>query len=108
MSTMAFLGDRVSVDGFKMIGFDTVSVTSDDPDLSDKVLALIQQGISIIFVTEEVADGIQEKLEDFMDRYSVTIVRLPSKKGSTGTGLQRIKELCIKALGTDLLFQEEE
>lgn len=108
MSNIAYVGDELSVSGFRMIGFNAVQANNDKELLLKLVADLIEEGTSIIFIIEEYAVIIQDEIEKMMERYNVTVVRVPSKAGSTGTGLQRIKELCIKALGSDLLFKNDQ
>lgn len=101
-NTPAALGDRDSVILFKTLGFKTMYVESYD-EIVSALRELVREETSIIFITEEVA----EKIPDILDRYSSVpfpaIIPIPSKSGSTGIGMKRIRENVERAIGTNIL-----
>lgn len=102
---MAVLGDGDSVLAFSSVGIEAFPVCDDEQ--AKNTLKLLAKNYSIIFITEDVAKNVSEVI----DRYNSTpypiILPIPSGKDSNGYGMQRIKQAMYKALGVDLLFNNQ-
>ncbi|MGE5553906.1 MAG: V-type ATP synthase subunit F [Betaproteobacteria bacterium] len=108
MSTprIAVLGDRASVLGFKVLGFDAV-VAEEAETARTAFRRLVQEDYAVIYVVEATAAGIMEAIEEFSDRPLPAIVLIPGSRGSLGLGLAKMKRALEKAVGADILFGKE-
>lgn len=108
MSTpkIAVLGDRASVLGFKVLGFE--AVVADSAEAARTALRrLAQQDYAIVYVAEATAAGIMDTIGEFADRPLPAIVLIPGSRGSLGLGLAKMKRAVEKAVGADILFGKE-
>lgn len=100
---MAIIGDGDSVLVFKAVGIDAYSVDESDISSLLKKLAKIYH---IIFITDVIAKKNDELIKDYLNKPYPIILSIPSKNGSNGYGIDCIKEAMDKALGVDILFNE--
>lgn len=102
MYKIAVVGDKDSVLAFKALGVD-VKISYDADHTRRIVDGLAKDNYGLIFITEQLA----EKIEETIDRYnSVTvpaIVLIPSNKGSLGIGMKNIDKNVEKAVGSNIL-----
>ncbi|MFO7951303.1 MAG: V-type ATP synthase subunit F [Bacillota bacterium] len=108
MSTykIAVVGDKDSILGFKTIGVDTFPVTSSEAAI-DTLKKLVSKNYGVIFITEELASGMEDVINELHKRFLPTIVLIPNNKGTMGIGIQQIKNNVEKAIGADILFRKE-
>ena len=105
-SRVAILGDRASVQGFKVLGFE--AVTAEDAESARAALRrLVQQDYAVIYVVEATAAGILDTIGEYADRPLPAIVLVPGSKGSLGLGMAKMKRAVEKAVGADILFGKE-
>ncbi|MDP7477032.1 MAG: V-type ATP synthase subunit F [Candidatus Peribacteraceae bacterium] len=110
----AIVGSRDAVAGFSLLGVDIEPVESPE-EAVEKLLSLKkakrtdERGIevntyAIVFITEDLAEGISQDDEKKLSRGALpAIIPLPSHQGSTGYGLQRLKRIVERAVGSDIL-----
>ena len=105
MNKMAVVGDNDSIMVFKAAGVDAFG--AEDEKKAKEILRQIAKDYSVIFLTEELA----EELRDFLKRFNESpypgILCIPSKKGSTGFGMEELRKASEKALGIDILFKDK-
>lgn len=111
---IAIVGSRDAVAGFSLLGVDTVAVESPQ-EAVEQLLALKkdmrkdERGIevhtyAIVFITEDLAGGISPDDEKKLAKGALpAFIPLPSHKGATGYGLQRLKRIVERAVGSDIL-----
>lgn len=111
---IAIVGSRDAVAGFSLLGVDVVPVESPN-EAVEQLLALKKdmrkdaRGIevntyAIIFITEDLAGGISPDDEKKLAKGALpAIIPLPSHQGATGYGLQRLKRIVERAVGSDIL-----
>ena len=96
---MGVVGERDAVLAFKALGMRVIAVST--PEETTKALhRLYSEGIPVIFLTETCAQQVPETLE----RYKTAI---PGSSGANGFGLNRVKANVEKAIGADILFNNE-
>jgi len=104
---IAVIGDRDSILLWRAIGAETV-FAQDRREIERALGRLAKEGAAIIFITEPCA----ELAKDIIDRYKTSplpaIIPIPSRDGSTGFAMAEIKANVEKALGADILFNEED
>lgn len=103
LGKMAIIGDGDSVLVFKAVGIDAYPVTDNDVSALIKKLAKSYQ---IIFITDVIAKENSEVISDYLNQPYPIIVSVPSKNGSNGYGEQCLKDAMDKALGVDILFNQ--
>jgi len=103
---IAFLGDMDSVLGFRALGVETV-VPDGPEDARERFQTLVKQGTSVIMVTEDLLDTLQDLIDDTMHRPLPAVVVLPGITGTQKRGEDTIRELIIRAVGVDLMTEEQ-
>ena len=97
------IGDKDSVLAFKTVGLEVF----DAPDSNvarELIKKLSREDFAVIFVTENYARENEDLLDKFKAKTFPAIVAIPTSKGSTGFGLNRLKKDVEKAIGADILF----
>ena len=111
---IAMIGSRETIGGFAMLGVDTVPAEKTEEAVvhlfrlrkeTQLDEAQIERNVyAIIFITEDLASGISPDDEKKLARGALpAIIPLPSHRGSTGYGLDRLKRIVERAVGSDIL-----
>ena len=99
---IAIIGDKDSILSFKAIGVD-VYPAKNYFDAQDTLKKLARE-YAVIFITEDIA----EKIQDIIKRYKVrpipAVIPIPSAQGSSGFGMKSISKDVEQAIGEDILF----
>ncbi|MBQ8207196.1 MAG: V-type ATP synthase subunit F [Clostridia bacterium] len=104
MYKIGIIGDRDSVLGFMALGF-TVYDVKDPEDARVKLRSAVKDGyFAVIFVTEKIAEAIEDEIEKYKDMPLPAIVSVPGRDGSTGYGMENIRQAALRAVGADILF----
>ena len=103
---IAIIGDGDSVLAFKAVGVDAYPVT--DGEQAGETLKKLAKNYAIIFVTDVIAKEIDEIISRYVASTYPIIMSVPSKSGSNGYGMEKIKQAMEKALGVDILFNKDE
>ncbi len=108
MSTykIAVIGDKDSILGFKTIGVDTFPVTGSEGALK-ALKKLVADDYGVIFITEELAGGLTDIIDDLNKRFLPAVVLIPNSQGTLGIGMEQIRRNVEKAIGADILFRKE-
>jgi len=106
MYKIGVIGDKDSVMGFKALGLD-VFYTSDE-DVGKLVNTLAARKYAIIFMTEDAVLEASETVDKYKTMPFPAIIPIPNNQGSTGLGMKNIRANVEKAIGADILFQDEE
>ena len=103
---IAVIGDKDLILAFKAIGMDVFS--ADTQDAAEKLVRKLAKEYAIIFITEDLAQKIDQLLMKYKTKAYPAIIPIPSSNGATGYGMQGIKNDVEKAIGTDILFNKED
>ncbi|MHB8963814.1 MAG: V-type ATP synthase subunit F [Saccharofermentanales bacterium] len=103
---VAVIGDYDSILGFNALGMELFAA-EDAQQAASHLDAAAAGGYAIVYITEQLAEGIPEKIADYRSRKLPAIVPIPSIKGSTGIGMQQVKDSVKKAVGIDILGFDE-
>ncbi|MBT5237246.1 V-type ATP synthase subunit F [Candidatus Peregrinibacteria bacterium] len=110
----AIVGARDAVAVFTLLGVDIVPVES-EVQAVEELLRLKKEtqtdengrehnAYAIIFITEDLAGGISPDDEKKLAKGALpAIIPLPSHQGSTGYGMQRLRRIVERAVGSDIL-----
>jgi V/A-type H+-transporting ATPase subunit F len=106
MYKIAVLGDRDSIYGYAALGLDTYSV-SDREEAVQTLKTLTNGTYAVIYITE----AWQAQLETEIDRYVSlplpAIIPVPGVSGNTGKGIYNVKKSVERAVGSDIIFNNE-
>jgi len=106
MPKIGVIGDKDSILGFQAIGVDVFSQT--DGEKASRLLhQLVKDQYAVIFVTEGLAAQMREAMDRYRAKAFPTIIMIPGNQGSTGLGIQGIKDCVERAVGADILFGEK-
>jgi V/A-type H+-transporting ATPase subunit F len=106
-SNVAVIGDKDSILCFRAIGVLTFPL-SEPAEASGAVRRLVQEKVSVIFITEQLAQGMMDLIEELGRMSTPSVVLIPNNQGSLGLGMERIQQTVIKAVGADIFRKEEE
>jgi V/A-type H+-transporting ATPase subunit F len=101
-SSIAMIGDRDSILGFKALGVAVFPVNTKDESV-EALKEIAKSEFKVAFITEQMAPGPEEISTIVGDRVFPVVTMIPSNRGSTGLALQRIQALVRKAAGADVM-----
>ena len=101
MYKIGAVGDRESVLAFKAFGLETVPADTAE-EARDAIRRMEDEEFSIIFLTEQLAEGRPELLAEYAEKPSPAI---PGSKGSLGIGMAAISAAVEKAVGADIFAE---
>lgn len=99
---IAVVGNRDAILPFKLIGFQAFPVT-EAQEAVNTLRQLARDQFGIIYLTDDLAAQIPETLAYYDQQELPAITLIPTHKGSTGLGRQRIRDNVEKAVGQDIL-----
>lgn len=104
MYKIGIIGERESVLGFMAIGF-SVHEAPDVTRAGELIDELAKSGeYAIIFIVENYAEALSEKISKYKDVPMPAIITVPGASGSTGYGMDAIRNAALRAVGADILF----
>ena len=96
------MGDRDSVLGFKALGLDVYP--AETAEEARKVLhQLAKEDCAVIYLTEQLAVGMQAEIAHYKDELKPAIILIPGKGGSLGIGMENVTRSVERAVGADIL-----
>ena len=106
MSKICIIGDRDSVIGFMALGFSVHE--AEDVQSAESILSSLASDSdnAIIFMVENYAMALEDKISKYKDCPIPAIIPIPGKSGSVGYGMENIKRAAERAIGSDILFKE--
>lgn len=104
-SSIAVIGEKESVLGFKAVGF-SVYETTTPAEAEAAVDRLAKAQVGIIFITEEALAPIAHVMDRYKDAQLPAIIPIPGRAGSLGLGIKSVKKSVERAVGADILFKD--
>jgi len=106
MYNVGVIGDYDSICGFSALGFDIFPV--DALEQARKTLKALANGkYGIIYITEPLMEQMKADCGVYDDEPTPAIVPIPSCTGITGFGKGILKDCVERAVGSDIIFNEE-
>ncbi len=102
---IAVIGDKDSILAFKAVGVETFSA-SNEYEANDLLRSLTKEDYAIIFITEEIAQKIEDTLDILKTRAYPSVIPIPSGAGSTGYAVSSMRKDVEKAIGADIIFNK--
>lgn len=106
MSNIALIGEKEVIIGFNLIGFRLFPVTAYS-EASEAFDTCTRGDYGIIFVTENIARLIADKIEVFQKKSPISICILPNHSEDSELSMKILRKNVEKAVGTDILFRKE-
>ena len=105
-SNVAIIGDRDSIFCFHAVGVDVFPAEKPD-DVKTVFDQVSKGGYSVIFITEQSAVHIEEKLREAAWKPLPSVILIPNNQGSLGYGLETLRDVVKKAVGADIMKENE-
>lgn len=90
---LGILGNKNSILGFKAIGL----------DVFDNLKNVDLKKYGILFITEDCSKKYSKQLDEISGQALPAILTVPSAQGATKQGIQNLKKIVEKAVGSDIL-----
>ena len=101
MHKIGVVGDKDSILAFRALGVDVYPAVAKEE--SRKIIdKLASDKYGIIFVTEQIAQLVEETIERYNRDLIPAIILIPNNQGSLGTGIQKINDYVEKAIGSNI------
>lgn len=106
MDKIAVVGDYDSIYGFAAVGLDTFPAEGEEVvNVMHKVTA---GAYGIIYITEKAAGEVPGIIEHYKEKTTPAIILIPGADGNTGEGVNGVKKSVEQAVGSDILFSEND
>ncbi|MBC2576766.1 V-type ATP synthase subunit F [Peptostreptococcus canis] len=106
MYKIGAVGDKDSILAFKSIGIEVHPVT-DEKEARTTVDRLAEENYGLIFVTEHVAQNIEDTIERYKKKLIPAIILIPSNQGTLGMGMDDINKNVEKAVGSNIFANSD-
>jgi len=106
MYKIGVIGDKQSVLGFKAVGLNVFDCASNE-DAKNTLRQIAKEDYAIIYITESFYDGIKDAINEYNGMRLPAIIPIPGMNGSLGIGINNIKKAVEKAVGADILFNND-
>ncbi len=111
MSDIAVIGDRDSVLAFKALGVKTFfwdeDTANDEEGWKKAIDSVVNKDYKIVFITEDFHKKCSNRIEELYYRVFPVIIAIPNNKGSKKYGLEMVRRLVARAIGTDIFAENE-
>ena len=101
------VGEKEVIGAFRAIGRRAVAAET-GVEGAQAVHRLVQDGVRVIFITEQAARRGAETFERYQTDPAVTLIPIPGSSGSDGLGMERVHANVEKAIGADILFDDHQ
>ncbi len=103
MFKVAVLGDIDSIYGFSALGLEVFGVS--DENSAKKAFSKLTSGdYAVIYITEACGEFLTEEIEKTAENTTPAVILIPGIKGNTGKGIENVRNSVIKAVGSDIIF----
>lgn len=103
MYKIGVIGDKQSVQGFKAVGLNVFGCTSKE-DAKNTLKKIANDDYAIIYITENFYAELMDTVNEYNEKRLPAIIPIPGMSGSMGMGFDSIKKAVEKAVGADILF----
>ncbi|AMK14904.1 V-type ATP synthase subunit F [Methanobrevibacter olleyae] len=104
MSDVAIIGDIDTVTGFKLGGVKKGIIVNNDDEAKNTLDELLKDEISIIIITQKIADNIREHINKRLGSDVLPmIIEIPDKSGSSEGGADQMAALIKRVIGVEMV-----
>lgn len=101
MYSIAVLGDRESVLGFKALGIE-VFFAENAAEGHAQLAELTNGNYAVIYITETLAAELSSEIGRYKDDIIPAVILIPGKAGSLGIGMNALRSSVERAVGMDI------
>ncbi|MBE6530154.1 MAG: V-type ATP synthase subunit F [Ruminococcaceae bacterium] len=105
---IGIIGNRDAVLGFMALGFSVHEVSSVSEATKELHSMARSQEYGVIFLTEDYAEKMEEETAKYRDLPLPAIISIPAPGGSSGYGMNNLRQAVERAVGADILFKNNE
>lgn len=106
MSKAIAVGEKHLILGFKAMGFEIIAL-EDNAKLMQTLIAISSDlEVGLVVVTESMAEGNQEAINEFQNRSSAVITLIPTHEGSRHTSFFMMSRAVERSIGIDILGKD--
>lgn len=102
MRKIGVLGDKDSILGFKALGLSVFPVTN-KTEAAETLHKIAREGYAVIYITEQIAEQVQEHIERYKDSEFPAIIPIPGNQGTLGIGMKNLEKAVERAVGANIL-----
>ena len=103
-SSVAIIGDIDTVTGFQLGGVKVSKIVETNEDAENALDELMNDDISIIIITEKIADNIREYMDKKIGSAVLPmIIEIPDKSGPSDRGSDPMGELIKRVIGVEMV-----
>lgn len=106
MYKVGVIGDRQSVQGFKAVGLNVFGCSTKD-EARQQLKKIAHEDYAIIYITENFYQEIKDTVYEYNEMRLPAIIPIPGMNGTLGIGFENIKKAVEKAVGADILFNND-
>lgn len=106
MYNIAVMGDRESIYGYASLGLEIFPVELGG-DNARLLRRLAESNYAMIYVTESLVAELRTEIERYSDSLVPAIITIPGVKGNTGEGIAMVKKSVERAVGSDIIFNND-
>jgi V/A-type H+-transporting ATPase subunit F len=103
MYKIGVIGDKQSVQGFRAVGLEVFDCSNSE-EAKHTLHKIAKDDYAIIYITESICKGIIEDINEYKGVRIPAIIPIPGLDGTLGIGVQNIKNAVERAVGADILF----
>lgn len=106
MYKIAVVGDRDSIYGFATLGLDTFPVANAEEG-AEVIKRLAEINYAVIYITEHLQSQLAAEIAKYNTERIPAIIPIPGVFGNTGNGMANVKKLVEQAVGSDIIFNND-
>ena len=106
MHKIAVMGDRDSIYGFAALGMEPFPIT-DPTEAARQLHHMAENNYAVIYMTEALGSQLQKELDRYREEELPAIILIPGTSGNTGIGMEQVRTSVIQAVGSDIIFGED-
>ncbi len=103
---IAAVGERDIIEPLKMVGVDIYPVNKEN--VKEILVKVLNKKYSVVLIGEDSIEGIESLFLKLSSRPETSIVPIPGKGRSKGLAYNRLRETIKRAVGTDILKENNE
>ena len=107
MYKIAVMGDEDSIMGFAALGME-IFPQADAAAAARELRRLAREDYAVVYVTEALAEGIQDEINRYQDEVTPAVILIPGISCNTGLGMRLVGGAIERAVGTDILADNQE
>lgn len=106
MYKIGVIGDKQSVLGFRAVGLDVFDCSTKE-EVESRLKSMAEE-YAIIYIIDNLYVEIKDTIYEYNEKRLPAIIPIPGMKGTTGIGIENIRESVEKAVGADILFNNND